>query len=298
MFQSDDRGDTWNKISPDLTRNEDRNKMKVMGKVWSVDAIFKNVFTSPLGTIVALDESRLKSGFLVVGTDDGLVRISRDNGKSWENHENFPGVPRKAYVTDVITSKHDVNTIYVSFNYHKYGDFKPYLIVTKDGGKTWKSISSNIPANNFVWTIVEDHLNPNLLFLGTEFGMFFSIDGGNYWNEFKNVPTIPIRDLEIHESEDDLVAASFGRGFYIVDDYSPIREYSKLIENKSAHLFSVKSAYQYVVASPEKTATGHNFFTSPNPPYGVKLSYYLEKVFSQSLKRDRKRSLLNLIREK
>ena len=103
------------KISPDLTRNEDRNKMKVMGKVWSVDAIFKNVFTSPLGTIVALDESRLKNGFLVVGTDDGLVRISRDNGKSWEKHENFPGVPSKAYVTDVITSKHDVNTIYVSF---------------------------------------------------------------------------------------------------------------------------------------------------------------------------------------
>jgi len=277
LFQSDDRGDTWKKISPDLTRNEDRNKMKVMGKVWSVDAIFKNVFTSPLGTIVALDESRLKNGFLVVGTDDGLVRISRDNGKSWEKHENFPGVPRKAYVTDVITSKHDVNTIYVSFNYHKYGDFKPYLIVTKDGGETWKSISSNIPANNFIWTIVEDHLNPNLLFLGTEFGMFFSLDGGNYWNEFKNVPTIPIRDLEIHESEDDLVAASFGRGFYIVDDYSPIREYSKLIENKSVHLFSVKSAYQYVVAAPEKTATGHNFFTSPNPPYGVKLSYYLGK---------------------
>ena len=275
LFQSDDNGDSWKKISPDLTRNEDRNKMKVMGKVWSVDAIFKNVFTSPLGTIVALDESRLKQGLLVVGTDDGLVRISSDNGGSWEKHENFPGVPQKAYVTDVITSKHDENTIYVSFNYHKYGDFKPYLVVTRDGGKSWNSITSNLPKNNFVWTIVEDHLNPNLLFVGTEFGMFYSLDAGSNWSKFKKVPTIPIRDLEIHEGEDDLVAASFGRGFYIVDDYSPLREYSKPIESKVAHLFSVKSSYQYIVAAPEKTATGHNFFTSPNPPYGVKLSYYL-----------------------
>ena len=275
LFQSDDNGDSWKKISPDLTRNEDRNKMKVMGKVWSVDAIFKNVFTSPLGTIVALDESRLKQGLLVVGTDDGLVRISRDNGNTWEKYENFPGVPKKAYVTDVITSKHDVNTIYVSFNYHKYGDFKPYLIVTKDGGRTWKSISSNIPENNFVWTVVEDHINPNVLFIGTEFGMYFSMDAGGSWRKFNKVPTIPIRDLEIHEGEDDLIAASFGRGFYIVDDYSPIREYSRQIDGLPAHLFSVKSTYQYIVAAPEKTATGHNFFTSPNPPYGVKLSYYL-----------------------
>ena len=277
LYQSDDRGDSWKKISPDLTRNEDRNKMKVMGKVWSVDAIFKNVFTSPLGTIVALDESSLQQGLLVLGTDDGLVRISRDNGTSWEKHQNFPGVPQKAYVTDVITSKHDVNTIYVSFNYHKYGDFKPYLIVSKDGGRSWKSISSNIPENNFIWSIVEDHINPNLLFIGTEFGMYFSLDAGVSWTMFKKVPTIPIRDLEIHKEEDDIVAASFGRGFYIVDDYSPIREYSKSIDNKTAHLFSVKSTYQYVVSTPEKTATGHNFFTSPNPPYGVKLSYYLGK---------------------
>ena len=92
----------------------------------------------------------------------------------------------KAYVTDVLASKHELNTIYVSFNYHKYGDFKPYLVVTKDGGKTWKSISNNIPKNNFVWSIVEDHINPNLLFIGTEFGMFYSINAGNSWNKFKN----------------------------------------------------------------------------------------------------------------
>ena len=276
LFQSDNNGDSWKKISTDLTRNEDRNKKKVMGKVWSVDAIFKNVFTSPLGTIVALDESTLNEGLIIVGTDDGLVQITRDNGTTWKKHENFPGVPAKAYVTDVLASKHDMNTIYVSFNYHKYGDFKPYLIVTKDGGKSWKSISNNIPKNNFVWTIVEDHINPNLLFIGTEFGMFYSINAGNSWNEFKNIPTIPIRDLEIQKEEDDLVAASFGRGFFIVDDYSPIREFSTDILSKEGHLFSIKDVMQYIVAAPEKTATGHNFFTSPNPPYGLKLSYYLK----------------------
>ena len=169
-----------------------------------------------------------------------------------------------------------MNTIYVSFNYHKYGDFKPYLIVTKDGGKSWKSISNNIPKNNFIWTIVEDHINPNLLFVGTEFGMFYSINAGNSWNEFKNIPTIPIRDLEIHKEEDDLVAASFGRGFFIVDDYSAIREFSTDILSKEGHLFSIKDAIQYIVAAPEKTATGHNFFSSPNPTYGLKLSYYLK----------------------
>ena len=276
LFQSDNNGDSWKKISTDLTRNEDRNKKKVMGKVWSVDAIFKNVFTSPLGTIVALDESTLNEGLIIVGTDDGLVQITRDNGNTWKKHENFPGVPEKAYVTDVLASKHDLNIIYVSFNYHKYGDFKPYLIVTKDGGKTWKSISNNIPKNNFVWSIVEDHMNPNLLFIGTEFGMFYSINAGNSWNKFKKIPTIPIRDLEIHKEEDDLVAASFGRGFFIVDDYSPIREFTNDILSKEGHLFSVKDVMQYIVASPEKTATGHNFFTSPNPPYGLKLSYYLK----------------------
>ena len=276
LFQSDNNGDSWKKISTDLTRNEDRNKKKVMGKVWSVDAIFKNVFTSPLGTIVALDESTLNEGLIIVGTDDGLVQITRDNGNTWKKHENFPDVPEKAYVTDVLASKHNLNIIYVSFNYHKYGDFKPYLIVTKDGGKTWKSISNNIPKNNFVWSIVEDHINPNLLFIGTEFGMFYSINAGNSWNKFKKIPTIPIRDLEIHKEEDDLVAASFGRGFFIVDDYSPIREFTNDILSKEGHLFSVKDVMQYIVASPEKTATGHNFFTSPNPPYGLKLSYYLK----------------------
>ena len=286
LFKSDDRGNSWKKISDDLTRNEDRNKKEVMGKIWSADAIFKNVFTSPLGTIVSLDESRIKEGMIVVGTDEGLVHLTKDNGLSWEKFENFPGIPSRAYVTDVVASKHDVNTIYVTFNYHKYGDYQPYVIKTSDGGDSWRMISSNLPKNNFVWSVVEDHMSADILFVGTEFGMFYSINGGAYWNKFKNVPTIAIRDLEIHEVEDDLVAASFGRGFYIVDDYSPIREVSKDLLSKDAHLFSVKDVLQFIVASPEKSGTGHNFFSSPNPPYGVKLSYHLkEELISKKEKR-------------
>ena len=200
--------------------------------------------------------------------------------------ENFPGIPSRAYVTDVVASKHDVNTIYVTFNYHKYGDYQPYVIKTSDGGDSWRMISSNLPKNNFVWSVVEDHMSADILFVGTEFGMFYSINGGAYWNKFKDVPTIAIRDLEIHEVEDDLVAASFGRGFYIVDDYSPIREVSKDFLSKDAHLFSVKDVLQFIVASPEKSGTGHNFFSSPNPPYGVKLSYHLkEELISKKEKR-------------
>ena len=150
LFQSDDRGNSWKKISDDLTRNEDRNIKKVMGKIWSVDAIFKNVFTSPLGTIVSLDESRIKEGMIVVGTDDGLVQVTKDNGVSWRTFENFPGIPSRAYVTDVVASKHDVNIIYVTFNYHKYGDYKPYIIKTSDGGSSWEMISSNLPKNNLI----------------------------------------------------------------------------------------------------------------------------------------------------
>jgi hypothetical protein len=286
LFKSDDRGNSWKKISDDLTRNEDRNKKEVMGKIWSADAIFKNVFTSPLGTIVSLDESRIKEGMIVVGTDEGLVHLTKDNGLSWEKFENFPGIPSRAYVTDVVASKHDVNTIYVTFNYHKYGDYQPYVIKTSDGGDSWRMISSNLPKNNFVWSVVEDHMSADILFVGTEFGMFYSINGGAYWNKFKDVPTIAIRDLEIHEVEDDLVAASFGRGFYIVDDYSPIREVSKDFLSKDAHLFSVKDVLQFIVASPEKSGTGHNFFSSPNPPYGVKLSYHLkEELISKKEKR-------------
>jgi len=297
VFRSDDRGDTWTAISDDLTRQEDRNEKEVMGRVWSVDAIFKNVFTSPLGSIVAMDESPLQEGLLMVGTDDGLIRITEDNGQNWRSSSNLPGVPARAYVSDIHASRHDANEIFVTLNYHKYGDYKPYIFRSSDKGATWQSMTQGIPENEFAWSIYQDHVNENLLFLGAEFGMYFSLDRGASWNKFtRGIPTIPIRDLEIHQGEDDLVAASFGRGFYILDDYSYLREASKAVSDKAAHLFGVKNALQYVVSNPDSYSLGHGFYSSPNPGFGAVFTYRIN-ASSPSLAQQRKQRESALVKE-
>ncbi|GAB5524948.1 MAG: hypothetical protein Roseis2KO_28200 [Roseivirga sp.] len=297
LFRSDDRANSWTAISDDLTRQEDRNQKEVMGKVWSVDAIFKNVFTSPLGSIVALDESPVQEGLLLVGTDDGLLQITEDNGNKWRTIENFPGVPSRAYVSDVHASRHDANEIFIAFNYHKYGDYKPYVLRSTDKGNTWKSITSGIPEGEFAWTIYQDHINPDLVFLGTEFGLYYSTNRGNHWNKFRRgIPTIPIRDLEIHQGEDDLIAASFGRGFYILDDYAYLREASAEVNTKAAHLFEVKDALQYIEKNPDSYSLGHSYFTSPNPRYGAAFTYRLSQS-TRSLNQQRKTRESTLISE-
>ena len=278
LMKSSDQGSTWVEISEDLTRKIDRNKMKVMGRVWGIDAIFKNVWTSPYGTIVALTESPIKKGLLYVGTDDGLIQITEDDGKSWRKIDKIKGVPRLAYVSDIYASPHNENTVFVVFNNHKYGDYKPYFYRSDDKGKTWRSISSNLPNEEFGWTILQDHISPNLLFAGTEYGLHFSLDGGNQWIQFKSgIPTIAIRDLEIQKREDDLVAASFGRGFYILDDYSPLREISSTSLTNDVILFSVKDALSYTMSNSQGGALGANFFSSPNPTFGAVFTYYLKE---------------------
>ena len=297
VFRSDDRGNTWTVISEDLTRQEDRNQKEVMGRVWSVDAIFKNVFTSPLGSIVAMDESPLQEGLLLIGTDDGLLQITEDNGENWRTIDNFPGIPSRTYVSDVHASRHDPNEIFIAFNYHKYGDYQPYLLRSTDKGSSWQAITNGIPNNEFVWSIYQDHKQANLLFAGTEFGMYYSLDRGSNWQKFKRgIPTIPIRDLEIHQGEDDLVAASFGRGFYILDDYAYLREASVEVAAKDYHLYEVKDALQYVQQSPDSYSLGHGFYTSPNPAYGAGFTYRIAKDHP-SLKQQRKTEEARLIKE-
>ena len=278
LFKSTDYGSSWQEISADLSRQMDRNKMEVMGKVWSIDAIFKNVWTSPYGTIVSLAESPIKKGLLYAGTDDGLIQVSEDDGNTWRKVEGIAGIPRLAYVSDLFASPHNENTVFAVFNNHKYGDYNPYFLRSDDKGKTWKSISSNLKADDFGWTIVQDHIAENLLFAGTEYGLYFSLDGGNQWIQFKSgIPTIAIRDLEIQKRENDLVAASFGRGFYILDDFSPLREISKTNLNKESLLFPVKDALSYTIDNPDGGSFGANFFASPNPTFGAVFTYYLKE---------------------
>jgi photosystem II stability/assembly factor-like uncharacterized protein len=300
LLQSDDRGDTWRAISPDLTRNLDRNKLKVMGRVWGVDTVAKNDSTSFYGTIVALSESPLAEGLIYVGTDDGLIQVTEDGGKTWRKIDTFPhlDVPDYAYVSDIEASVHDADSVYAVLYNYKDGDFRPYVVMSPDRGKSWVSIGAGLPQRGPTYTIAQDHVQPNLLFVGTETGVFVTFDGGSKWIPLKSgMPTIAVRDLEIQRRENDLVAGTFGRGFYVLDDYSPLREVDLPLLEKEAHVFQIKKAKMYIEAAPlagrDKAFQGASFFTAPNPPYGATFTYYLSKSLKtrKSQRQDKDRSL-------
>ncbi len=283
LFKSTNMGNSWKEISGDLTRHIDRNKLRVMGKIWSVDAVEKNASTSFYGSIVSLAESPVKQGLLYAGTDDGLIDVSADDGKTWKKIDSFPGIPDTTYVSYITASQFNAGTVYAAFDNHKRGDFKPYILKSTDEGNSWKSISSNLPKNGYVHVIKEDFKDPNLLFAGTEFGLFFTTDGGSKWIQLKgNMPTIAVRDIAIQKRENDLALATFGRGFYILDNYSPLRNAGSENLKKDAILFPVKDALMYIQSEPlgghGKGAQGESYFTAPNPPFGATFTYYLKKT--------------------
>jgi photosystem II stability/assembly factor-like uncharacterized protein len=284
VYRTDDRGNTWKAISPDLSRQIDRNKLTLMGRVWSVDAVAKNQSTDIYGNVTTLAESKLDENFIYAGTDDGLVHVTTDGGRTWikVDADKISGVPERTYVNQLIASQHDRNTVYATFNHHRYGDFRPYVYRSRDGGKTWGAIQANLPARGTAYTIAEDHVNPNLLFVGTEFGLFFSIDGGGSWTQLKaGLPTIAVRDIEIQKRENDVVLATFGRGFYVLDDYTPLRHLKKDDLNKAAAIFPVKDALMYVpsltLGVRGKGFLGESHYTAPNPPVGAVFTYYLKE---------------------
>jgi photosystem II stability/assembly factor-like uncharacterized protein len=285
VFRSDDRGNTWMVISGDLTRQIDRNKLEVMGRIWPMDAVAKNASTSQYGTIVALDESPVQEDLIYAGTDDGLIQVTENGGATWRKIDKFPGVPDRTYVNDIIASRHEKDTVYAAFNNHKNGDFKPYALKSTDAGKTWVSISSNLPERGSVYALAEDHVNRNLLFAGTEFGLFVSVDGGKNWKQLKSgMPTIAVRDIAIQMRENDLALATFGRGFYLLDDYTPLRALNKEILNSEAHIFPVKDALMYMESSPlgsggaaGKGFQGEMYFNENNPPLGAVFTYHLKE---------------------
>ncbi|HEX5735248.1 MAG TPA: glycosyl hydrolase [Blastocatellia bacterium] len=282
LFRTDDRGDTWKAVSPELSRAIDRNKLPVMGKVWGADAVSKHASTSFYGNATALAESPKKEGLIYVGTDDGLIQVTEDGGKNWRKIEKFPGVPDMTYVSRITASNHDAETVYAGFENHKNADFAPYLLKSTDAGKSWTSIKNNLPANGPVLAIAEDHVNPSLLFVGTEFGLFFSINGGQKWVQLKGgLPTIAVRDLVIQKRENDLVIATFGRGIYVLDNYTPLRVLRTETLAEESHMFPVKDALMYIQSQPlggrGKSQQGEAFFTADNPPYGAVFTYYLKE---------------------
>ncbi len=299
VYRSDDRGDSWRAISPDLSRDLDRNQLAVMGRVQSIDAVSKNRSTSPYGSVVYLSESTLKEGLLVAGTDDGLIQITEDGGANWRKLDSFPGVPERTYVNRTLASRHSQTRVYAAFNNHKMGDFKPYALKSEDLGASWVSIAGNLPERGSVYALEEDPVNPDLLFAGTEFGVFFTIDGGARWTRLSGgIPTIAARDLAIQERENDLVVASFGRGFLILDDYTPLRGLTEETLEREAVLFQPKRAWAYVeelpLGLPGKGFLGDSFFTAPNPPFGAIFTYYLKEEYksNQEKRRDAENELI------
>lgn len=281
LFRTDDRGDSWQLVSGQLSRDLDRDKLPVMGKVWGIDAVAKNASTAFFGNASALAESPKKEGLIYVGTDDGLVQVTEDGGKNWRKIDKFPGVADMSYVTRIIASNHEANTAYVTFSNHQNNDFKPYILKTTDAGRTWTSLSANLPRNGPVWAVAEDHVNPNLIFTGTEFGLWFSIDGGQKWIQLRGgMPTIQVRDLTIQKRENDLVVGTFGRGIYILDDYTPLRLIKPETVRQEAAVFPIKDALMYIQSQPlggrGKSFQGERYFTADNPPFGATVTWYLK----------------------
>ncbi|HSR53480.1 MAG TPA: glycosyl hydrolase [Acidobacteriota bacterium] len=283
VFRSDDQGESWTAVSGDLTRQIDRNTLDVMGQTWPMDAVAKHASTSTYGNIVALEESARIEGLLYAGTDDGLIHVTGDGGGEWTRHETFPGVPDMTYVNEVLPSRHDDDTVYAAFNNHKRGDFKPYVLKSTDRGASWTSIASNLPERGSVYALAEDPVNPDLLFAGTEFGVFYTLDGGQYWKQFKaGLPTIAVRDIAIQEREDDLVLGTFGRSFYVLDNYSALRDLSQDVIDQEGHLFEVSDALMFIpysrVGGGGKGFQGENFFVTPNPDVGAKITFYFKET--------------------
>lgn len=287
LFRSDDRGDSWIPVSGDLTRQLNRDKQPVFGKIQPPEAVSKHVSTSFFGNITALSESPKKEGLIYIGTDDGLIQVTEDGGKSWRKQELFPGVPEGTYVTRLLASEHDAFAVYATFDNHKNADFAPYILRSGDAGRTWTKLGADLPARGSVNAIAEDHLNPRLLFAGTEFGLFFTVDGGGKWHRLKSgLPTVAVKDIAIQRPMNDLVVGTFGRGFYILDDYSPLRNVTPETLEKPAALYPVRDGFLYMGTAQYggggKAFLGEAFYTAENPPFGALLTYHLKDSLGTS----------------
>lgn len=304
IWRSDNRGDSWEAISKDLTKNQERIELPIMNKTWSWDSPWDFYAMSNYNTITSISESPLKEGLIYAGTDDGLIQITEDGGNNWKKIEigKLPGVPKTAFVNDIKADLFNENTVYVVLDNHKFGDLNPYLLKSNDKGKSWKSVKSNLPDKTLLWRVVQDHVKPELLFLGTEFGVYFTINSGEEWTKLKaGIPTISIRDLVIQKRENDLVGASFGRGFYVFDDYTFLRDIdTKQLLEKEAEIFTGRTADLFIPRAghgfSEKGSQGASYFTAENPPFGAMFTYYLSKEYLTK-KKDRVNREKKLIKD-
>ncbi|MGI9606637.1 MAG: WD40/YVTN/BNR-like repeat-containing protein, partial [Acidimicrobiales bacterium] len=292
VWRSDDRGDSWSAISGDLTRGRNRYELPTGDRVWSVDALYDHMAMSAYATITTLSESPVSEGTLYAGTDDGVVQVTDDGGGTWRESGQLPGLPAEAFINDVEASRHDGASVFVAADDHKSGDYAPYLYESTDRGATWRIIRGDLPEGTIVWTIEQDHLNPDLLFVGAEHGLYASVDRGDHWHKLsKDVPTISFRSLAIQRRDDDLVASTFGRGIFVLDDYSPLRTLGAAALEDRATLFPVRDAWSYVPYRPMQArgepTLGSTSWRAPNPGFGATFTYHLAEAIETGAKQRR-----------
>lgn len=283
LFKSTDRGHSWTPISPDLTTQTDRDELELMGVKLKDVSISRNDGISSYGNITALSESTLRAGLLYVGTDDGKVHVTLDGGKNWDDvTDRIPGVPSMLYVSRLTPSAYDEGTVYATFDGHRSDNFNPYVLVSTDYGQSWRSIVSNLPTGS-VYTIKEDTKNRDLLYVGTEFGLFVSLDRGGRWTRWPTVPTVAVFDLVIHPRENDLILATHGRSFLVIDDISPLQQLDQTILSAENHLFDLRPATEFI---PNESAwfVGGRTFRGPNPEFGAYVNYYLHSDAKDAVK--------------
>ncbi len=279
VFRSTDRGDSWETISPDLTSGADRETLSLMGVTGSEIKLSKNDGVAAWPTIVALTESPRKAGLYYAGADDGTVNVSRDAGKSWTNiSAKFPGRPQATPAKRFAASVFDDAVAYAVFNNHRADDYGSYVYVTNDYGSTWKSLSSTLPGGQVANCITEDPNNPDVLYLGTESGLFVTLDRGQHWSRLQNnLPTAPIDEITIHPRDNDMLLATHGRSIWILDDITPIQRASEAVKS-AAHLFEIRPAFEFNVSNDRANYPGDRRFWGQNPDFGAAITYYLAEA--------------------
>jgi photosystem II stability/assembly factor-like uncharacterized protein len=280
LFKSTDRGDSWTRLGGDLTTGADRNKLQIFGKTPDKSTLSRHDGVEEYPTITTLSESPVTPNVLWVGTDDGNLQVTRDGGKTWKNVvSRVPGVPKGTYVTRVVASKYAEGAAFATFDGHRTDDYNVYLFQTSDYGETWKAIRNGIPDSAGTVHVVREHpRSANLLFAGTEFGLWVSWDHGANWTALKNnFPTVPVDDIQIQAQQNDLVLATHGRSIWIFDDMTPIEKFDASVASSDLTFFGPRTATLWDLRD-RRWSTGQKMFTAKNPPYGAILNYYLKEA--------------------
>jgi photosystem II stability/assembly factor-like uncharacterized protein len=274
VLKTKDFGRTWDVISPDLTTNDPEKQKDAGGPVWT-----ENTTAEYHCTIISISESPLNANMIWVGTDDGNLQMTADGGTTWANLTKNTGAPAFSPVSHIEASRTSVDVAYASFDRHMFDDFRPHVFKTGDAGKTWKNISGNLPEKAYVHVVREDPKNTNLIYAGTELGVFASYTGGGNWValNLKNLPVVAVHEILVHPRENDLILGTHGRSIYILDDATPIQQMSPELTNLAMHMFDVRPALRYATAGGfGGFGSGNKPFVGPNTQYGALITYYLK----------------------